>query len=208
MKVIDLFSGLGGFSQAFLDRGHEVIRYDFNDEFRDRPRTIIKDVLTLTPKDLEGADCVLASIDCTYFTFANAQPDKEKLQFALKLAKHTLTIIQEANTKYYILENPPGRIKKAFGLPTIITAWGFWGTSYLKPTWLWGKIPALTWPTRYTEPTPKDSWDLERYKRNKFSYLCDRDPKKRSLIPHSFSLALCQAIEDNAPYQTTIEEFA
>ena len=207
MEVIDLFSGLGGFSEGFLDRGHKVTRYDYNEDFRDVPGTIIKDIFDLTADDLQHADVILASPDCTYFTYANAQPDKDKLKFALKLAKHTLNIIQEANPRYYIIENPPGRIKKVLGLPTIITAWGFWGTPYLKPTWLWGKIPDITWLTRYKEPIPKETWDLDRYKKNKFSYLCDTDPKQRSLIPKLFSLVLCKAIENEAPGQSTLTEF-
>lgn len=33
MKVLDLFAGLGGFSQAFRDRGHYVFTIDNNKEF-------------------------------------------------------------------------------------------------------------------------------------------------------------------------------
>jgi len=195
MNVIDLFSGLGGFSQAFVDRGHYVERYDFNEEFKDIPHTIIKNVFDMTPIDLEIADIVLASIDCTYFTFANDNPDREKLELAKKLAKHTLNIIHEANPRFWIIENPPGRIKKVLGPPVYKIAWGYWGTPYLKPTWLWGKLPFMDWPTRYTEPQPKDTWNLETFKTHKFSYLCPRDSKQRSLIPYEFSLALCQATE-------------
>lgn len=74
LHVIDLFSGLGGFSQAFVDRDHYVERYDYNAEFKEVPHTIIKNVFDVTPIDLEIADIVLASIDCTYFTHANDNP--------------------------------------------------------------------------------------------------------------------------------------
>lgn len=205
LKVIDLFSGLGGFSQAFVDRGHYVTRYDFNPEFEGIPHTIIRDVFSLKKTDLEGADIILASIDCTYFTYANAQPDKEGLELSYKLAKHTITIIKDAEPRYYVIENPPGRIKNVLGIPMIITAWGYWGKPYLKPTWLWGNIPGIEWKTRYTEPEPKDTWDLSRYKHNKFSYLCDSDPKKRSIVPYDFSLALCSAVENNSSYQEVLE---
>ena len=30
MRVLDLFSGLGGASQAFLDHGHDVVRIENN----------------------------------------------------------------------------------------------------------------------------------------------------------------------------------
>ena len=195
MNVIDLFSGLGGFSQAFVDRGHYVERYDFNKDFHEVPHTRIKNVFDMTPIDLEIADIVLASIDCTHFTHANPFPDKDGLRLSVELTKHTLNIIHEANPRFWIIENPPGRIKKVLGPPVYKTAWGYWGTPYFKPTWLWGKLPFMDWLMRYTEPQPKDTWNLETFNTHKFAYLCDRDPKTRSLVPYNFSLALCKATE-------------
>jgi len=195
MNVIDLFSGLGGFSQAFVDRGHYVERYDFNKDFHEVPHTRIKNVFDMTPIDLEIADIVLASIDCTHFTHANPFPDKDGLRLSVELTKHTLNIIHEANPRFWIIENPPGRIKKVLGPPVYKTAWGYWGTPYYKPTWLWGKLPFMDWLMRYTEPQPKDTWNLETFNTHKFAYLCDRDPKTRSLVPYNFSLALCKATE-------------
>lgn len=34
MRVLDLFSGLGGWSAAFRDRGHEVITLDIEPKFK------------------------------------------------------------------------------------------------------------------------------------------------------------------------------
>lgn len=201
MRVIDLFSGLGGFSQAFLDRGHDVTRYDFNEDFAEIPHTMIKDVLELTAKDLEDADIILASIDCTHFTYANHNPSKEGLQHSRKLARHVLKIIQEAKPRYYAIENPPGRLKHIFGPPQYKTAWGYWGTPYLKPTWLWGILPTLDWKTKYTEPQPKGTWNLKTFNTHKFAYLCPRDSKLRSLIPYEFSEALCIACEQKKQTQ-------
>ena len=33
MKVLDLFAGLGGFSEAFRQRGHQVITVDVEEKF-------------------------------------------------------------------------------------------------------------------------------------------------------------------------------
>ena len=195
LKVIDLFSGLGGFSQAFLDRGHDVTRYDFNPVFENIPNTIIKDVLELISDELKGSDIILASIDCTHFTHANSNPDKEGLDLSVRLAKHTLNIIREANPRFWIIENPPGRIKKVLGPPVYKTAWGYWGTPYFKPTWLWGKLPFMKWPRKYKEPLPKESWNLETFKTHKFAYLCPSDSKLRSLVPYEFSKVVCIATE-------------
>jgi hypothetical protein len=204
MRVLDLFSGLGGFSQAFLDRGHEVTRYDIDPGFKDIPNTEIKDVFVLMPHDLKNYDVILASIDCTNFTYANATPDKDALAHSIALTRHTLQIIQEADPDYYIIENPKGRMRNVLGVPTVTTAWGFWGMPYLKPTDLFGKVPALEWPSRYTEPAPKDTWDMKRFRKSKFSYLAPRESSLRSLVPYPFSLALCIAIENNAPVQSTL----
>ena len=206
MKCIDLFSGLGGFSQAFLDREHDVIRYDIDKQFRDVPNTIIRDVLTLTSKDLADADIVLAGIDCTHLTYANTSPNPQGYKKAVEIAKHTLSIIQEANPMYWVIENPKAsRLWKILGKPNYLTAWGYWGKAYYKPTGLKGILPHIDWPTRYTEPVPKESWNLERYKKNKFSYLCEVDSTKRSLIPHSFSEALCIAVEENRGIQEILQ---
>jgi len=205
MRCIDLFSGLGGFSQAFLDRGHEVTRYDIDRQFRDVPNTIIRDVLTLTSKDLTKADIVLAGIECTHLTYANQNLESMNHKKAVKLAKHTMNIIQEASPSYWVIENPKNsRLWTIIGKPNYITAWGYWSEAYFKPTGLKGILPHIEWPTKYTEPIPKESWNLEIYKTNKFSYLCDRNPARRSLIPYTFSEALCIAIEENRGTQETL----
>jgi len=39
MKVLDLCSGLGGFSEAFLTAGHDVLRIENNPLLADVPNT-------------------------------------------------------------------------------------------------------------------------------------------------------------------------
>jgi len=204
MRALDLFSGLGGFSQGFLDRGHEVVRYDVDPKFKDIPNTELKDVFDLTSEDIKGYDVILASPDCTYLSIANHTPDKEYLAIAMQLAHHTNMIIQGADPEYYVIENPRGRMRKVLGIPTVTTAWGYWGTPYFKPTDLFGKVPALDWSSRYTTPVAKAHW--KNFTKDKFSYLAPRSPSLRSLVPYSFSLALCIAIENKAPYQSILLE--
>lgn len=68
MRVLDLFSGLGGWSQAFVDRGHEVLRIDNDEAFLNVPWTSVEDVLTFRPRD--HYDVVLASPPCQAFSLA------------------------------------------------------------------------------------------------------------------------------------------
>lgn len=69
MKVLDLCSGKGGFSQAFEERGHPVTTLDINERF---DPDILADMLDLTSDDLLQIeedfgpfDVVVASPPCT-----------------------------------------------------------------------------------------------------------------------------------------------
>lgn len=66
MRILDLFSGTGGASQAFLDRGHDVVRIDNDPQFADVPNTIIDDVRN----DMYSGefDVVWASPPCQAFS--------------------------------------------------------------------------------------------------------------------------------------------
>lgn len=205
MKVIDLFSGLGGASEAFRDRGHDVTRYDIDPKFADVPDTSIGDVFDIQAEELVGAEVILAGIDCTNLTYANHEPKDYEL--AVRLAQHTMTLIEDVGPSWYCIENPLGsRLWDIIGPPTYVTEWGAWGRPYRKPTGLKGRLPVIDWPMRYVEPMPSDSWDWKRYRKNKFAYLGPREASKRSLWPYEFSLALCIGMEHQEP-QPTIEHF-
>lgn len=204
LNVVDLFSGLGGFSQAFVDRGHHVERYDNDIKFKDIPFTILKDVMELTPVGLEGMDIILASPECRCFSVAadhhhwpkGIPTDETKEQ--IRIVKYIVKIIQEANPEYWILENPSGRMRRVLGKPSITTAWCAWGTPYKKPTDLWGKLPPIDWKIPISwEPNPSGGAG-NRMPNDPYP----RDPAKRALIPYEFSLAVCLAVEGNSPQQT------
>ena len=204
MKCIDLFSGLGGFSQAFLDRGHKVVRVDNNERFKDIPHTVITDVLTLTAENLNDANIILASPPCRCFSVAadhhhwpkGIPTDETREQ--IELVKHTIKIIEEANPQYWILENPAGRLRQVLGKPEMVQYWCSWGTPYKKPTHLWGKLPPIDWrmPHKW-EPNPSggagNAMPNDPY---------PRDPAKRALIPYEFSRAVCLATEGLSAQET------
>jgi hypothetical protein len=203
MEVVDLFSGLGGFSQAFVDRGHEVERYDNDPQFKEIPHTMSIDILDLTPIDLEHADIILAGPPCQHFSIAALQyhwpkrvPTKDTLK-AAELVKYTIQIIKQARPKYWILENPRGMLRTIIGKPQKTTFWAAWGAPYLKPTDLWGILPTIDWRI-------KDCATWERAPRgtNKGVQKHTRNPAERALIPYDFSMAVCLAAEGNSPQQT------
>ena len=200
MKVIDLFSGLGGFSQAFLDRGHDVTRYELDERFKDIPCTIIQDVYDLTSDDLKDADIILASPPCQHFSIAavchhwkNLEPTRET-QEVIRLVHHTKHIIEEANPTYYIIENPRGMMRRVLGKPDKFLFLAAYGKKAKKPTDLWGRFPPIDWKMPFKwEKAPRGSKSgVQGYS----------DPAERALIPYDFSLAVCLAVEGNSLQET------
>lgn len=218
--VVDLFSGLGGFSQAFLYRGHKIYRFDNDPRFKKIPYTSIVDVMDLTPDDIPDADIILASPPCQCFSCASVwrhwkcgQPVSEKAKKAIRLVKHTLSLIHAKAPRFWVMENPVGLLQKVIGPAAILTHWAAWGHPYYKPTHLWGLLPAMTWP-RPTEWTKAPGgthhgaqetdgqvtkritkWYNEVSPINPFKYARVTGPVCRSLIPYKFSEALCIAAE-------------
>jgi hypothetical protein len=201
MRVVDLFSGLGGFSQAFVDRGHEVTRVDNNSQFKDIDNTVIMDVGTLTPDIMGCPDIILTGFPCQHFSIAavshhwpKGEPTKKTIEM-INLLKRTLWLIRETNPKYDILENPRGMMRNVLGKPAKSIFLGAWNKKNKKATDLWGKLPPVDWllPHKWIEAKRGAKTGVQ-------------DPSlsaaERSLIPYEFSLAVCLAAEGNSPQQT------
>ncbi len=174
MKVLDLFSGLGGFSKAFKDRGHTVVAVDNNPEFNP---DILMDIKHYSPYP-KPYDVILASPPCTEFS----KTDMPKTWVCIKkygcnpdtqLVKEALRVIEETKPKYWILENVRGSRK--FIEPLLGKYKKRVGSRYL-----WGKFPIFYVTHQYGKhhlPPSKDRAAL------------------RSLIPYQLSYSLCLAIE-------------
>jgi hypothetical protein len=225
LKCVDLFSGLGGFSESMYQRGWDVVRYDFDDSFSHIPETVIADVLSLTPEDLPtDPDLILASPPGTHFSTAagwrywkGGFPSPE-IKPSVELVKYTLKLIHEIDPDYWVLENPRGMLRRIIGLPVVTTFWASWGMPYLKPTDLWGKIPAIDWPKPRNwitgthgkhRGTQANKTDLLGY----YSKIMEGKkgllelvsaPALRSLVPFKFSEALAISVEEGRGGQTSL----
>ena len=82
-RVLDLFGGLGGFSEAFVRAGDEVLRVENNPLLSEVPHTTIQDVLEvrdrLTLYHAQGSpireyDVLLAAPPCREFSLAYSSP--------------------------------------------------------------------------------------------------------------------------------------
>lgn len=200
MKVLDLFSGLGGWSQAFKDRGHMVVSVDNQAKFGP---TICKDINELNYDDLNDYghfDVILASPPCEAFSVMaiskhwskDGFPNKEARQ-AIRNVLHTLDLIEDLKPAYWIIENPMGMLRRIIGNPVCSITQCQYGNPYMKKTDLWGVLPKSFEPkcckngASCHPRTPRGS---------KLSGIQSlKTPEERAKIPYSLSLAICEACE-------------
>ena len=151
MRVLDLFSGFGGWSEAFLTLGHEVMRIENNPLLKDVPHTNLMCVKEFRDWIIEQQergyalarpDLILASPPCLEFSNAYNAPRARALRGNLdhkpnmELVEVTLEIIQLLCPKYFIVENVNGSQKyfePYFGKPK----------QKIGPYVLYGKFPEI-----------------------------------------------------------------
>lgn len=150
MKVLDLFAGLGGWSQPFRDAGHEVYRVDWDDRF---DLELVADINTLRPEDLPWKpDLILASPPCECFSVASIgthwtggakayQPKTKAAQDALDLTTTMYKLITGMNVPF-VIENPRGVMRKVGIYPQEpdVVWYCHYGEPVAKPTDLWHNL--------------------------------------------------------------------
>ena len=177
LVVLDLFSGLGGWSKAFKDRNHQVVTVDNNSKFKP---DICKNIIKLSGNDLNGYnfDIILASPPCTEFS-KSCMPEtwtsvkKYGCNPNLLLLAKTVLLIQELNPKWWIIENVRGAVPYfdlLIGKPIKKV-----GSRYL-----WGNFPIVDCKNKYGK------WKLPPSKNRS---------ALRSLIPYELSLNVCKSME-------------
>lgn len=191
LTVVDLFCGLGGFSQAFRDRGHRVIGVDIVP-----PSDVLADVRALPFNGKLKPDVVLASPPCQEFTKAmlpfrkcreNADPGGK----GMDLVRAGKRAIDAFDPRWWVLENVVGsvpHISPLLGRPV----------RRLGSRFLWGDMPLFlmaddrhlygkmkNFRIAKNDPTPKE-WHKGNAKAR---------ARDRSKIPYEISLRLCEAME-------------
>ncbi len=196
-RMIDLYAGLGGASEAFLVNDWDVLRVDNNELLKEVPNMMMGD---LTKDALEGLnaywfqpDLIWASPPCLDFSRGyNApaptaqrkgqdfEPDMEPLKSAIK-------IIKEMKPRYWVIENVAGAskiISKELGVNA--------PRQIIGPYFLWGCFPHISMPRIWKRKEGKtQDWNIG-------------DPlraNKRALVDFEVSYRLLRAVEDQ--YQLT-----
>lgn len=101
------------------------------------------------PKNVHG---IIANPPCTEFSTAGDFRQVKNLKEGMFLVNHCLRIINEAQPKWWVLENPAnGRLKEILGKPKFVYQPFEFGSPWTKKTALWGyfDIPDKThrWET-------------------------------------------------------------
>jgi len=152
IKVLDLFSGLGGFSEAFLQAGDEVVRVENNHLLSEVPNTSIECVRVVRDRlkkykesghAIRDIDLILASPPCLEFSLAfnapqaKAQRAQENYEPNMELVKIALEIIEIVKPRYWIIENVKGSRKHFQKL-------GLEVNQIIGPYFLYGNFPYLS----------------------------------------------------------------
>jgi len=214
VRILDLFSGLGGASSAFVDRGHSVVTLD------NAPRfgcTITADILNVTVDDLLGYgpfDFVWASPPCTAFSVASIghhwggghrryEPKTEAAATGIEIVAHTIRLITGLEPRAWIIENPRGVLRKLpvmDGIERRTVTYCQYGMNHMKPTDLWGGFPStleLHPPCKNGDPCHESA-----PRGSKTGVQGIKSSAERALVPYALSLQVCIACEDQIAGKT------
>ena len=144
---VDLCSGLGGFSQAFVNHGWKVITVDIEPKFNP---TVVADVTKIDWNEFkqtwlngESPDVLLASPPCERFSVACPQWPKLGIKKALEIVGACFEAIAILKPERWLIENPRGRLRWFIGTPRQTIRYSDYDmkTKVRKVTDFWGNIP-------------------------------------------------------------------
>lgn len=199
MRVLDLFSGLGGFSEAFYRAGDEVVRVENNPLLSEVPCTTMQDVLEVRDRlhvfHAQGLatrdyDVLLAGPPCREFSLGYSSPrsiaqrNGENFDPSMELLEATLEIIRITKPRYWVIENVVGSI-------SYFSDFGLVPRQIHGPHVLYGNFPKFECGPLPTKAS-KDKTSTHPLRAN-----------HKALIPWELSAGLRQAIIE----QTTLFDF-
>lgn len=111
MKALDLFCGLGGWSDGLAKEGFDILGVEIEPKIAElyKHSVIVEDVRNLDPIDYQGYDLVVGSPPCRDFTqltsFGHRWKDPPNPERGLELVKTFLNFVEIAQPKYWLMEN-------------------------------------------------------------------------------------------------------
>jgi DNA (cytosine-5)-methyltransferase 1 len=120
MKVVSLFSGVGGLDLGFIQVGHEIVWANDNDP--DAVKTykrnigthiICKDISEVNANEIPAHDILIGGFPCQGFSVANM--NRTKTDARNKLYLEFLRVLEVKKPKYFVAENVKGILNLAKG---------------------------------------------------------------------------------------------
>ena len=147
LTIMDLCSGLGGWTEAFVQAGWTVMRIENNPALQYVPFTLELDVLKWEEwiDDLPRPDVIVASPPCLEFSDALSAPKTlarrkgEEFEPDMSVVQACLDIIDYLKPTTWVLENVRG--SQEHFLPLIGAR-----RQKLGPFYLWGNFPLMSLP--------------------------------------------------------------
>lgn len=205
MRVLDLFSGLRGWSDPFKERGHEICAVDIDARFDADLYRDIGDVPRLQYA-LAGwkPDIILASPPCTSFSTMtmgrnwtyDGEPRTNVARQGKRLILATIDIINDIDPPFWIIENPRARLRSLpflRGAPARRTVtYCRLGETRMKPTDLWGGFPpSLVLPAMCHNGND----DHVAAPRGSYTGTQGMDSAESAKVPRALALLVCEATE-------------
>jgi|TARA_R110002096_G_scaffold358656_2_gene551746 site-specific DNA-cytosine methylase len=165
-KMIDLFSGLGGASQAFVDAGWQVLRIENNPLLEEVPHTRLMDIYDFRdwvettqaeyPEAFEDIELIWASPPCHEFSLGFSAPkaihSREHPNTPyypnLDMLEVAVEIIEMIKPRYHIIENVRG------ACPHFLPIIGKYRQQF-EAYFLWGNYPSFC-PEPFPSKSEKD----------------------------------------------------
>lgn len=203
MRVVDLFSGLGGWSKPAIDRGHEVFRVELEP---DLPAELHADIREITAADFPWQpDLLLASPPCEGFSVMNigrnwerdGTPKTDKARLGLSLVEKTLELVVALRPRFWVMENPRDKLRVlpvVAGLERRTVTYCHYGEYRMKPTDLWSS----SWPPSLVlHPTCRngDPCHVRAPRGSRTGTQGFGDYWQKSLVPYQLALAVTEAVE-------------
>ena len=149
MKVLELFAGSSSFSNVAKEYGYETFTTDYNNF---DGIDYVTDILQFDYNELPyKPDIIWASPPCTYFSVAsigkhwnkdNTPKSKEAIT-GMAIVNKTKEIINTLQPKYFVIENPRGKLRKLDlldNLNRVTVTYCQYGDNRMKPTDLWHNL--------------------------------------------------------------------
>lgn len=173
--ILDLYGGTGAWSKPYAEAGYDV-----------RVITLPElDTMTyIPPHNVYG---ILAACPCEIIGNASAhlwaKRESDLIILHCAFVTRTLLIVNRTRPIFWVIENPPGKMKLLLGKPQYKIQPYEFGDDYTKLTYLWGNfIPPMK---KYTDSKTKQTDYIEGINKNR--------KVARSITPVGFAQAFFEA---------------